>query len=410
MAKERKQQIVVQKYGGTSMGSVERIDNVASRVAEAISADSSAHLVVVVSAMGGETDRLLDLSKHFSALPNTREVDRAISTGEIVSAALLAIALESKGIKAISLSGAESGIITDSFHTKARILHIDTNHILALLKQGFVVIVAGFQGVSKDGEITTLGRGGSDLSAVALAGALKASRCEIYSDVDGIYTADPRIVESAKKLDKISYDEMLELASMGAKVLLNRSVELAKKLSVNLISASSFSHNQGTLITKEEDIMEQPIISGVALDSNQARVSLADVADRPGIAADIFGLLADSNINVDMIVQTIGRDGKTDIDFTIPKTEVALTQKVLESFKDALSSIEYDENIAKVSIVGVGMKSHSGVASTAFKALAKDNINIMMISTSEIKISMIIHAQFAKMAVKSLHSVYKLDS
>lgn len=399
--------LIVQKYGGTSMGDCDRIHNVAKRV---IKSKAQGHnLVVVVSAMGGETDRLINFTQHFTPLPNTREVDMVLSAGERISAALLAIALESMGIKAISLSGRGAGIITDDFHTKARISYVDTTKIFHLLNEGYVVVVAGFQGISRQGEVTTLGRGGSDLSAVALAGALNAAVCEIYSDVDGIYTTDPRIVQNARKLEKISYDEMLELASMGAKVLLNRSVELAKKLNVNLICASSFNESQGTLITKEEDIMEKPIVSGVALDKNQARVSLADVQDRPGIAADIFGLLADNNINVDMIVQTIGRDGKTDIDFTIPKTEVAFTQQVLEKFKDDLGNIDYDNNIAKVSIVGVGMKSHSGVASTAFKALAQDDINIMMISTSEIKISMIINAQFAELAVCKLHSVYELD-
>ncbi len=399
--------LVVQKYGGTSMGDCDRISNVAERVLQRKAQGHS--LVVVVSAMSGETDRLINFTQHFTPLPNTREVDMVLSSGERVTAALLAIALESMGVKAISLSGRGAGIITDEFHTKARIEYIDTTKIFHLLNQDYIVVVAGFQGISQHGEVTTLGRGGSDLSAVAIAGALNASVCEIYSDVDGIYTTDPRIVKNAKKLEKISYDEMLELASMGAKVLLNRSVELAKKLNVKLISASSFSQSEGTLITKEEDIMEKPIVSGVALDKNQARVSLADVQDRPGIAADIFGLLADNNINVDMIVQTIGRDGKTDIDFTIPKTEVALTQQVLEKFKDDFGSIEYDNDIAKVSIVGVGMKSHSGVASTAFKALAEDNINIMMISTSEIKISMIINAEFAETAVRKIHSVYRLE-
>ena len=399
--------LIVQKYGGTSMGDCERIHNVAKRVTQ--SKAQGHNLVVVVSAMSGETDRLIGFTQHFTPLPNTREVDMVLSSGERVTAALLAIALESMGIKAISLSGRGAGIITDNFHTKARIEYIDTTKIFYLLNESYVVVVAGFQGISTNGEVTTLGRGGSDLSAVALAGALNATKCEIYSDVDGIYTTDPRIVKEARKLDKISYDEMLELASMGAKVLLNRSVELAKKLNVRLLCASSFSQNEGTLITKEEDIMEKPIVSGVALDKNQARVSMADVEDRPGIAADIFGLLADNNINVDMIVQTIGRDGKTDIDFTIPKTEAQLTQQVLEKFKDDVGNIEYDNNIAKVSIVGVGMKSHSGVASTAFKALAQDNINIMMISTSEIKISMIISIEFAQEAVRKLHSVYKLE-
>lgn len=400
--------LIVQKYGGTSMGDCDRIQNVAKRVLKSKAAGHS--LVVVVSAMSGETDRLINFTQHFTPLPNTREADMVLSSGERVTAALLAIALESMGVKAISLSGRGAGIITDEFHTKAHISYIDTTKIFHLLNEGYVVVVAGFQGISQQGEVTTLGRGGSDLSAVALSGALNANVCEIYSDVDGIYTTDPRIVKNARKLDKISYDEMLELASMGAKVLLNRSVELAKKLNVKLISASSFSEAQGTLITKEEDIMEKPIVSGVALDKNQARVSLADVQDRPGIAADIFGLLADSQINVDMIVQTIGRDGKTDIDFTIPKTEVAITEQVLEKFKDDLGSIEYDTDIAKVSIVGVGMKSHSGVASTAFRALAQDSINIMMISTSEIKISMVIKAEFAELAVRKLHSVYRLES
>ncbi|TLD99953.1 aspartate kinase [Helicobacter japonicus] len=399
--------LIVQKYGGTSMGDCERIHNVAKRVTQ--SKAQGHNLVVVVSAMSGETDRLIGFTQHFTPLPNTREVDMVLSSGERVTAALLAIALESMGIKAISLSGRGAGIITDNFHTKARIEYIDTTKIFYLLNESYVVVVAGFQGISTNGEVTTLGRGGSDLSAVALAGALNATKCEIYSDVDGIYTTDPRIVKEARKLDKISYDEMLELASMGAKVLLNRSVELAKKLNVRLLCASSFSQNEGTLITKEEDIMEKPIVSGVALDKNQARVSMADVEDRPGIAADIFGLLADNNINVDMIVQTIGRDGKTDIDFTIPKTEAQLTQQVLEKFKDDVGNIEYDNNIAKVSIVGVGMKSHSGVASTAFKALAQDNINIMMISTSEIKISMIINTESAEDAVRKLHSVYQLE-
>ncbi len=399
--------LIVQKYGGTSMGDCERIHNVAKRIIQAKAKGDS--LVVVVSAMSGETDRLISLAHHFTSLPNTKEMDMLLSSGERVTAALLAIALESMGAKAISLSGRGAGVVTDTFHTKARIAYIDTTKIFHLLNDDYIVVVAGFQGVSTDGWVTTLGRGGSDLSAVALAGALNANQCEIYSDVDGVYTTDPRIVKDARKLDKISYDEMLELASMGAKVLLNRSVELAKKLNVKLLCASSFNQSQGTLITREEEIMEKPIVSGVALDKNQARVSLAGVQDRPGIAADIFGLLADSNINVDMIVQTIGHDGKTNIDFTIPRTEITLTQQVLGGFKDAFEKIEYDNNIAKVSIVGVGMKSHSGVASTAFKALAQDNINIMMISTSEIKISMIINAESAEIAVRKLHSVYKLE-
>lgn len=399
--------LIVQKYGGTSMGDCERIENVANRVLETKKLGNS--MVVVVSAMSGQTDTLIGYTKHFSKLPTEREVDMVLSSGERITSALLAIALESKGQKSISLSGRGAGIITDNTHTKARIEYINTQKITDLLKEDYIVVVSGFQGVTEGGEVTTLGRGGSDLSAVALAGALNADLCEIYTDVDGVYTTDPRIEKNAKKIHKISYDEMLELASMGAKVLLNRSVELAKKWNVPLVTRSSFTRDEGTLITMEENIMEKPIVSGVALDKNQARISIANVQDRPGIAADIFGSLADSNINVDMIVQTIGRDGKTDIDFTISETEIDLSKKVLEKFLDNVESIDYDCDIAKVSIVGVGMKSHSGVASAAFKALAKENINIMMISTSEIKVSMIINIKYAELAVRTLHSVYELD-
>jgi len=366
-------------------------------------------MIVVVSAMSGQTDTLVHYTQYFDSIPNAREVDMVLSAGERISAGLLAIALESKGYKAISLSGDRAGVITDSTHTKAHIKHIDTTHIKRLLKQGYIVVVAGFQGVDENNETTTLGRGGSDLSAVALAGALKADLCEIYTDVDGVYTTDPRIEKNAKKIDRISYDEMLELASMGAKVLLNRSVELAKKWNVTLVTRSSFTQKEGTLITTEENILEKPIVSGIALDKNQARVSIADVFDRPGIAAEIFSVLAKGHINVDMIVQTIGRDGKTDIDFTIPQTEIEQTKRVLEPFKNDVGSIEYDCQIVKVSVVGVGMKSHSGVASVAFQSLANENINIMMISTSEIKISIIINAKHDQTAVKALHSAYKLD-
>lgn len=404
--------LIVQKYGGTSVGDCERIENVANRVIEATinqETKEANKLVVVVSAMSGQTDTLINWTKYFCPLPKPREVDMVLSTGEQVTAALLAIALESKGYKAISLTGAQAGIRTDSTHTKARIEEIDTWHVKELLDDGYIVVVAGFQGIDTEGEVTTLGRGGSDLSAVALAGAMKADLCEIYTDVDGVYTTDPRIEKNAKKIDKISYDEMLELASMGAKVLLNRSVELAKKWGVTLVTRSSFTQKEGTLITTEENIMEKPIVSGIALDKNQARVSIADVFDRPGIAAEIFGALSEGNINVDMIVQTIGRDGKTDIDFTIPQTEIEQTKLALERFKKDVGSIEYDYNIAKVSVVGVGMKSHSGVASVAFSTLASENINIMMISTSEIKISLIIESKFAETAVRALHSAYKLD-
>lgn len=399
--------LVVQKYGGTSVGDLERISNVAQRVAE--SKLEGHRLVVVVSAMSGETDKLLGYAKHFSALPNPREVDMVLSAGERVTSALLALALQAKGFKAISLSGRGAGVITDKSHSKARIDHIKTDRLQNLLEDDYIIVVAGFQGITPEGEVTTLGRGGSDLSAVALAGALRADLCEIYTDVEGVYTTDPRIEPKAKKIDKISYDEMLELASMGAKVLLNRSVELAKKLNVNLITRSSFNKNPGTLITKEEEIMEHPIVSGIALDKNQARVSITNVEDRPGIAAEIFGALAEANINVDMIVQTIGYDGKTDMDFTVPKTELENAKFVLKRFENSVGGIELDDSIAKVSIVGVGMKSHTGVASKAFKALAQDNINIMMISTSEIKISMIINLKYAELAVRTLHATYELD-
>ncbi|MDE5591644.1 MAG: aspartate kinase [Helicobacter sp.] len=399
--------LIVQKYGGTSVGDCQRIQNVANRVIESKALGNS--LVVVVSAMSGETDRLLEYTKFFSKMPNEREVDMVLSAGERITSALLAIALEEAGYKAISLSGRGAGMLTDSSHTKARIQSIDTSRLKELLNQDYIIVVAGFQGVTLKGEVTTLGRGGSDLSAVALAGALNADLCEIYTDVDGVYTTDPRIEPRAKKIDKISYDEMLELASMGAKVLLNRSVEMAKKLNVNLVTRNSFNHNEGTLIVKEERIMEHPVVSGIALDKNQARVSICNVEDSPGIAAQIFGALSKSNINVDMIVQTIGRDGKTDLDFTIPEIELENVKHVLKSFERSVESIDYDWDIAKVSIVGVGMKSHSGVAAKAFEALAQDNINIMMISTSEIKISMIIKLKYAELAIRTLHSVYELD-
>lgn len=399
--------LIVQKYGGTSVGDLDRIQNVANKVAK--TKKEGHRLVVVVSAMSGETDKLLGYAKHFSPIPDPRELDMILSSGERVTSALLALALQAMGFKSVSLSGRGAGMITDKSHSKARIDHIDTARIDSLLEDDTIVVVAGFQGITPDGEVTTLGRGGSDLSAVALAGALKADLCEIYTDVEGVYTTDPRIEPKAKKIDKISYDEMLELASMGAKVLLNRSVELAKKLNVNLITKSSFSDNPGTLITKEEEIMENPVVSGIALDKNQARVSITNVQDRPGIAAEIFGALAGANINVDMIVQTIGYDSLTDMDFTIPKTELESAKLVLKRFEGSVGGIEFDDNIAKVSIVGVGMKSHTGVASKAFKALAQDNINIMMISTSEIKISMIINLKYAELSVRTLHATYELD-
>lgn len=403
--------LVVQKYGGTSVGDCQRIKNVANKV---IKTHNQGHqVIVVVSAMSGETDRLVGFTQSFChegyTIANGRESDVVLSSGEQITRALLAIAIQSQGYKAISLSGKEAGIITDCFHTKARIEDIKCAKMQTLLDEGYIVIVAGFQGATPAGEITTLGRGGSDLSAVALAGALKADLCEIYTDVDGVYTTDPRIEPKARKLERISYEEMLELASMGAKVLLNRSVEMAKKLNVNLITRSSFNDHEGTLITSEDNIMEQPIVSGIALDRNQARISIVDLEDQPGIAAKIFESFAEKNVNVDMIVQTISRDGRTDLDFTIPKTDVAIAQEVLQKFSNLCGGFEYDCEIAKVSIVGVGMKSHSGVASLCFGSMAKENINIMMIGTSEIKISMIISLSRAEDAVRALHRVYHLE-
>jgi aspartate kinase len=401
--------LIVQKFGGTSVGDLERIQNVAARVSQTLK--EGHQVVVVVSAMSGETNKLVAYAEHYTATPERSEVDMLLSSGERVTAALLSIALNAMGHKATSMSGRRAGIVTDSIHTKARIESIDPSAMRAELSSGKVVVVAGFQGVSESGQVTTLGRGGSDLSAVALAGALDADLCEIYTDVDGIYTTDPRIEPKARKMDRISYDEMLELASLGAKVLQNRSVELAKKLNVNLVTRSSFSDAEGTLITKEENIMEKPLVSGIALDKNQARVSLSGVMDRPGIASDIFTRLADNSVNIDMIIQTLGHDGKTNLDFTVPKTELIDAKAVVETFisEGEISEASYDECICKVSIVGVGMKSHTGVAAKAFQTMARENINIMMISTSEIKVSMVIDEKYAELAVRSLHSAYALD-
>ena len=401
--------LIVQKFGGTSVGDLERIQNVANRVVESVKAGHQ--IVVVVSAMSGETNKLVGYAEHYSKEPVQAEVDMLLSSGERVTSALLSIALNAMGYKARSMSGRRAGIVTDASHTKARIESIDPAPMREALADGNIVVVAGFQGVNEQGEVTTLGRGGSDLSAVAIAGALEADLCEIYTDVDGIYTTDPRIEPKARKMDRISYDEMLELASLGAKVLQNRSVEMAKKLNVNLVTRSSFSDAEGTLITKEENIMEQPVVSGIALDRNQARISLCNVIDRPGIASDIFGRLAEHNINIDMIIQTLGHDGKTDMDFTVPQNELGAAKRIVETFKQAneIEDASFDESICKVSIVGVGMKSHTGVAAKAFATMAKENINIMMISTSEIKVSMVIEEKYAELAVRSLHKTYELD-
>ena len=397
--------LIVQKYGGTSVGTLERIENVAARVIE--TKKSGADIVAVVSAMSGVTNQLVDYAEHYTKAPDGVAMDMLLSSGERVTCALLTIALINLGYPAVGLSGRLAGIITDSVHTKARIEAIDTKRMKEELKAGKIVVVAGFQGIDEKGDVTTLGRGGSDLSAVAIAGALNADLCEIYTDVDGVYTTDPRIEPKAKKLDKISYDEMLELASLGAKVLQNRSVELAKKLNVNLVTRSSFNHNEGTLITKEES-MEAVLVSGIALDKNQARVTLRGVVDKPGIAAEIFTALAEKNINVDMIIQNVGQDGTTNLGFTIPQNELHVAKECMDKLS-ASREILYNDEIVKVSVVGVGMKSHTGVASLAFQTLANEGINIQMISTSEIKISMIVDQKYGELAVRALHEAYKLD-
>lgn len=401
--------LIVQKYGGTSVGTLERIQEVAKRVIESKNAGHS--LVVIVSAMSGVTNRLIEYAEFFSKnAPQSKDMDMLLSAGERITSSLLSIALNTMGYKAIAMSGRNAGIITDASATKARIKRIHTKNIQTAIDDDKIVVIAGFQGVNEDGEVTTLGRGGSDLSAVAVAGALKADLCEIYTDVDGVYTTDPRIEPKAKKLDKISYDEMLELASMGAKVLQNRSVELAKKLNVNLITRSSFNHNEGTLITGENNMqnMEDVVISGIALDKNQARVTLRGVVDKPGVAAEIFSKLASKNINVDMIIQNTSKaDGTTTLGFTVPENEMDLAKQVVDGLA---SSVEIEADIVKVSIVGVGMKSHSGVASKAFSTLANEGINIEMISTSEIKISIIVAAKYGELAVRALHNAYELDA
>jgi aspartate kinase len=404
----------VMKFGGTSVGNLERIANVANRVEKAVKKGDN--IIVVVSAMSGETNKLVAYAEHFSKNPSLPEMDMLLSSGERVTASLLCIALNEMGISSTAMTGRQAGILTNQKHTAAKIEEIDPLPIQNELKNGKVVVVAGFQGINAQNRVTTLGRGGSDLSAVAIAGALKADLCEIYTDVDGIYTTDPRIEKKAKKLNTISYDEMLELASLGAKVLQSRSVELAKKLNVNLITRSSFNDNEGTLITKEENIMEKPLVSGIALARNQARVSLIGVVDKPGIAAEIFQALADADINIDMIVQTMGHEvtkqnNTTNVAFTIEEIILDKAIVIVKQFQDRneVSQVEFDKDISKVSIVGVGMRSHTGVASKAFGALAKEDINIMMISTSEIKVSIIILSKYANSAVQTLHSAYKLD-
>ena len=403
--------LIVQKYGGTSVGSTDRIKNVARRVAKH---KAQGHdLVVVLSAMSGETNRLIGLAKEIQANPDPRELDVIVSTGEQVTIGLLVMALKELGIDAVSYTGGQVKILTDNSHTKARIQHIDDANMRADLSAGKVVVVAGFQGVDADGNITTLGRGGSDTSGVALAAALKADECQIYTDVDGVYTTDPRVVPEAKKLKTITFEEMLEMASLGSKILQIRSVEFAGKYNVKLRVLSSFQEEgEGTLITFEEDsTVEKPVISGIAFNRDEARVNVIGVPDKPGIAYQILGPIADANIDVDMIIQNVGQDGTTDFSFTVPKGELARTVKVLEGVQAQIGgkSVSGDDKICKVSIVGVGMRSHVGVASTMFRTLAEEGINIQMISTSEIKISVVLDEKYLELAVRVLHKAFGLD-
>jgi len=401
--------LVVQKYGGTSMGTIERIRNVAKRVAKTY--DAGNDMVVVVSAMSGETNKLVALANDICEFPDNREYDVLVASGEQVSIALLAMCLKSMGYKAKSYHGWQLPIVTDSVFSKARIEKIEDTKVRADLKDGAIVIVAGFQGVDKDGNVTTLGRGGSDTSAVAVAAALRADVCEIYTDVDGVYTTDPNICQDARKVDKVSYDEMLELASLGAKVLQIRSVEFAKKYNVDVHVRSSFNDNPGTMVTKEDKDMEAVLVSGIAYDKNEAKIAVMHVPDKPGIAAKILSPLSDANISVDMIVQNVSEAGMTDFTFTVTKADfkkaLAITKESAKEInaKDVMT----DENITKVSIVGVGMRSHAGVATKMFETLAKEGINIQMISTSEIKISVVVDGKYTELAVRVLHDAFGLS-
>ncbi len=403
--------LIVQKYGGTSVGTAERIKNVARRVARAQAEGNQ--IVVVVSAMSGETNRLIALAKEVQGNPDPRELDVVISTGEQVTIGLLSMALQAEGVKARSYTGSQVRILTDSSFTKARIQKIDEENMRRDLDEGCVVVVAGFQGVDDAGNITTLGRGGSDTTGVALAAALRADECQIYTDVDGVYTTDPRIVPEARKLNRITFEEMLEMASLGSKVLQIRSVEFAGKYKVRLRVLSSFQEGgEGTLITFEEDInMEQPIISGIAFTRDEAKLTVLGVPDRPGIAYQILGPIAEANIDVDMIIQNVGQDGSTDFSFTVPRGEMDRAMGILEGVKTHMGAREVrgDRSMAKVSVVGVGMRSHVGVASRMFRTLAEEGINIQMISTSEIKISVAIEEKYLELAVRVLHKAFELD-
>lgn len=400
--------LVVQKYGGTSVGTIDRIRNVARRVAKTY--DEGNDVVVIVSAMSGETNKLVALANEMCEFPSEREYDVLVATGEQVSMSLLSMCLQSMGYKAKSYCGFQIPIVTDSVFSKARIEKIDDKKIREDLKSGTIIIVAGFQGIDKDGNITTLGRGGSDTSAVAVAAAVKADVCEIFTDVDGIYTTDPRIVPEASKMEKVSYDEMLEMASLGSKVLQIRSVEFAKKYGVVVHVRSSFNDNPGTLVTKEDADMEAVLVSGITYNKDEAKISVLRVPDKPGIAAKIFSPLSHANITVDMIIQNVSHEGFTDLTFTVPKSDFKKALKIVEETakETGAASVTSDENIAKVSIVGVGMRSHSGVASKMFQTLSQEGVNIQMISTSEIKVSCVIDSKYTELAVRVLHEAFDL--
>lgn len=403
--------LIVQKYGGTSVGNAERIGNVAKKIKK--TQDDGNQVVVVVSAMSGVTDNLIKLAREINPAPEEREMDMLLATGEQTTIALMAMALHALGAKAESLTGAQAGIVTDEVHTKAKISDLRPKRVQELLKQGNIVIVAGFQGVTEDARITTLGRGGSDLSAIALAAALKADLCQIFTDVDGVYTADPRVVPDAKKIQEISYDELLEMASAGSKVMQARSVEFAKRFDVVFEVRSSMNDNPGTLVKKESKDMENVVIRGVSLDKNQIKFTIERVPDRPGLAAKIFNALAEGKINVDMIVQNASSSGEktTDLSFTILKDDLAKTQKILNPIAQEIKAgaLTHQENVAKLSVVGIGMKSHSGVAANMFDALGDSAVNIHMISTSEIKISVLIDAKDSEKATKSVHERFGLS-
>jgi aspartate kinase len=402
--------LVVQKYGGTSVGNIERIKKIAERIARL--RKEKIDIVVVVSAMAGETDKLLAMANQISSIGKDRDMDLLLSSGERVSCALLSMALDSIGCPAISMTGRQIGLLTDNSHTKARIKEVDTNRAIKSLEDGRVVVVAGFQGINEHGDVTTLGRGGSDTSAAAIAVALKAEKCEIYTDVDGVYTADPNVVPNAHKMERVSYDEMLEMSSLGAKVLQFRCVEFCKKYDMPLIVKSSLvEDSKGTLICKEDSSMEQPVVSGIMNDKNQAKITIKGVPDQPGIASKFFTGLADENLSVDMIIQNVSDESQTDISFTVAKEEINKATKIVQDLGKLIKArdITTDTNICKISIVGAGMRSHPGVAAKMFSTLSKENINIIMISTSEIRVSCIIEEKYGELAVRVLHKVFDMD-